>query len=232
MIALVHHILRVFARHQLWDDGVELIGSWCFHLYQRHLGVKAYPLRTQDIDFLIPYPFRGKGRVDLVEELEALGFRHEFRPDGSLYLVNAELKIEFIIPERGRGMTKGAKIPALGITALPLRFVSLLLQHPISVRERGVKVTLPNPAVFCLHKLLISTRRKRPESRIKDVEQALHVAPIVRLADLKRIYLELPASWRRKILYALERVKRDSPLLTTESHKLLHTLQNLPLVSP
>ena len=231
MIAIVHRILRVFERHQLWDAGVELIGSWCFHLYQRHLGVKAYPLRTQDIDFLIPYPFRGKGRIDLVQEFEALGFRHEFRPNGSLYLVNAELKIEFIIPERGRGMTEGARIPSLGITALPLRFVNFLLQHPISVRERGVKVTLPNPAAFCLHKLVISTRRKRPESRIKDVEQALHVAPIVPIDDLKRMYLDLPVPWRRRILQALERVTRDSPLLTTESTKLLHTLQNLPPVS-
>jgi hypothetical protein len=231
VIDLVHRILQVFARHHLWDAGVELIGSWCFHLYQRHLGVKDYPLKTQDIDFLIPYPFRGKEHIDLVKELEVLGFLHEFRPDGSLYLRNAEFKIEFIVPERGCGMTKGARIPSLGITALPLRFVSLLLEHPISVREHGVKVTLPNPAAFCLHKLMISTRRKRPDSRIKDVEQALHVAPIVRAGDLKRTYLKLPVPWRRRILHALELVPHDSPLLTTESQKLLHTLQNLPPAS-
>jgi len=50
----------VFERHGLWDEGVELIGSWCFYLYQRHLGVKAYPFKTQDIDFLLPYPYRGR----------------------------------------------------------------------------------------------------------------------------------------------------------------------------
>jgi len=74
MIALVRRVLRVFERHQLWDEGVELIGSWCFHLYQRHLGVKPYPLRTQDIDFLLPYPYRGRVKVDLISELEQLGF--------------------------------------------------------------------------------------------------------------------------------------------------------------
>ena len=52
MIELVRRILAMFERHGLWEDGVELIGSWCFYLYQRHLGVKAYPFKTQDIDFL------------------------------------------------------------------------------------------------------------------------------------------------------------------------------------
>lgn len=227
MIALVRKILEVFERHHLWDEGVQLIGSWCFYLYQRHLGVKPYPLRTQDIDFLLPYPYRGRVHVDLIKELEALGFRHDFRPDGSIYLWNAELRIEFMIPERGRGMEKAPTITPLGVRAMPLRFVDLLLRQPISVVEGGVKVLLPNPAAFCLHKLLIANRRKRPDSRTKDYEQALHVAPILQPATLRRVYLELPKTWQRDVLRNLERAARSLPLLTEEAVRLRDTLQKL-----
>lgn len=227
MTALVRRILEVFERHHLWDEGVELIGSWCFHLYQRHLGVKAYPLRTQDIDFLLPYPYRGRVQVDLIKELEALGFRHDFRPDGSIFLWNAELRIEFMIPERGRGMEKAPTIKPLGVRAMPLRFVGLLLRYPISVNESGVQVLLPDPAAFCLHKLLIATRRKRPASRLKDFEQALHVVPIVKPATLRRIYLELPKTWQRGVLQSLKRAAQNVPLLKDDATQLTDTLQNL-----
>ena len=50
MIKPVKRILKVFADNNLFNEGVELIGSWCFQLYQRHLGAKSFPLRTQDID--------------------------------------------------------------------------------------------------------------------------------------------------------------------------------------
>ena len=63
MIKLVTEILKVFADNNLFNEGVELIGSWCFQLYQKHLGAKSFPLRTIDIDFLIPNPYRRKEPV-------------------------------------------------------------------------------------------------------------------------------------------------------------------------
>ena len=86
MVRLIDDILKVFARNNLFDEGVELIGSWCFHLYQKHLGVQSFPLRTQDIDFLIPNPFKGKKHQDFIKELESLGFSCEHKRDASIYL--------------------------------------------------------------------------------------------------------------------------------------------------
>ena len=63
MIKLVTEILKVFADNNLFNEGIELIGSWCFQLYQKHLGAKSFPLRTIDIDFLIPNPYRRKEPV-------------------------------------------------------------------------------------------------------------------------------------------------------------------------
>jgi hypothetical protein len=63
VIKLVTEILKVFADNNLFNEGIELIGSWCFQLYQKHLGAKSFPLRTIDIDFLIPNPYRRKEPV-------------------------------------------------------------------------------------------------------------------------------------------------------------------------
>ena len=53
---LILKILKVFEKNNLFEEGVELIGSWFFYLYQRHLNAPSFPLRTQDIDFLIHNP--------------------------------------------------------------------------------------------------------------------------------------------------------------------------------
>ena len=132
MLKIISNILKVFEDNQLFDEGVELIGSWCFMLYQKHLGAKKFPLKTQDIDFLIPTPYRGKPHTDLINQLEQLGFISDFHRDGSLFLWNAELKIEFITPEKGRGSDNSIKIKKLGLNAIPLRFVNLLIKNPIT----------------------------------------------------------------------------------------------------
>ena len=70
--SVVKRILKVFADNSLFEEGIELIGSWCFRLYQKHLGVKRFPLRTPDIDFLIPNPFHGKEHLGFIKQLEEL----------------------------------------------------------------------------------------------------------------------------------------------------------------
>ncbi len=139
MIKAIADILKVFADNNLFEEGVELIGSWCFQLYQKHLGAKGFPLRTQDIDFLIPNPYHGKEHLDFIEQIEKLGYSHDFKSDGSIYLWNADLKIEFITPEKGGGVDGSIKIKKLGINAIPLRFVNLLLDNPIKILERSKK---------------------------------------------------------------------------------------------
>lgn len=114
MIEITRKILKVFADNGLFNEGVELIGSWCFQLYQKHLGAKSFPLRTQDIDFLVPSPYHGKEHSDFVEQLEKLGFNRDFKSNGSLYLWNADLKIEFITAEKGAGTDNAIKIKNLG----------------------------------------------------------------------------------------------------------------------
>lgn len=225
MIKGIAEILKVFANNNLFEEGVELIGSWCFQLYLKHLGAKSFPLRTQDIDFLIPNPFRGKEHTDFIQQLEDLGFNRDFKRDGSLYLWNADLKIEFITPEKGRGVESSIKIKKLGINAMPLRFVSLLLDNPIAIVEDGVKILVPNPANFCLHKLIIASRRRKIDKSLKDLQQAICASVVVNREDMQRLFHSLPKGWRQSILRTLEKAKQELPLLSEEVDNLSLTLQ-------
>jgi len=212
MIGIIKKILKVFADNDLWDSGVELIGSWCFQLYQRHYGVKEYPLRTVDIDFLLPYPFKSKKQFDLIAALEPLGFRMEFNSDGSNYMWHPDIKIEFLAPERGRGSEHPKEIKGLAIKAIPLRYMDILLENPVKVIDDGVEVAIPSPAAFAAHKLLISRKRKNRGKKQKDLEQAVLTLEIVESKELRRICNRFPGSWKKEMLAALDDAKRLLPL--------------------
>jgi len=225
VVSLIERILKVFADKGLFNEGIELIGSWCFHLYQKHLGAKSFPLRTQDIDFLIPNPFHGKEHTDFILQLENLGFKRDFKRDGSLYLWNAELKIEFITPEKGRGVDSSIKIKKLGINATALRFVAFLLDDPITISDNGIKIRVPNPANFCLHKLIISSRRRKTDKSLKDLQQAISTSTIVNRHDIQKLFSPLPKGWKQAILKTLAKARQELPLLSEEVDDLCLTLQ-------
>lgn len=225
MFEIVKNILKIFENNNLFNEGVELIGSWCFKLYQKHLGAKDFPLVTQDIDFLIPNPFYGKSHSDFIKQLEDLGFNYDFRSDGSLYLWNADLKIEFITPEKGKGVDNAIKIKKLGINAIPLRFVALLLDRPITIVENNIGVLVPNPTNFCLHKLIIAARRRKVDKSIKDLQQAICTSAIVDKIEIHKLFISLPKKWKTSIVNMLVKARIELPLFDEEITALESTLQ-------
>ncbi len=226
MVDTVSKILKVFAENHLFDEGVELIGSWCFQLYQKHLGVSYFPLRTQDIDFLIPNPYRGQKHTEFIQQLMNLGFSCDFKRDGSLYLWNADFKIEFITPEKGHGADQAINIKPLGFRAIPLRYVSLLLENPIKIKENGMEILVPNPAHFCLHKFVIASRRFKKDKFLKDLQQAICTSVIVETKEIQELFKTLPKRWRMQILKVFEKAEKELPLLVEEIQKLKFILQN------
>ncbi len=225
MLNLIAKILKVFDDNGLWDDGVELIGSWCFFLYQKHLGVNAFPFRTVDIDFLIPFPFKSSKKINLRALLEPLGFQTAFNSDGSVYLWSSELKIEFLTVEIGRGSESAKEIKPLSLNAIPLRFMNILLKNPILIEEKGIKVSLPNPAAFGLHKLLIAGRRKNPAKRLKDLEQALLTLEVVANEKIINLYKPFPKPWKKNIITMLEKSADLLPLRQHLVQRLFPMLQ-------
>lgn len=215
MEELFESVLKVFADLGLWADGIELIGSWSFLLYQRHLGVRPFPLRTQDVDFLLPWPFQSARMVDLAGSLGELGFTQHSASTGTTFFAHPELKIEFLVPERGRGGLDYRPVKSLGIKAIPLRFLDMLLKEPITLREAGSAVRVPKPMNYCLHKLIIAQRRhgkNRAEKREKDIQHATYVLAIIKPAEFKTELGELPPKWRKLVEQSLKYAWDTFPL--------------------
>lgn len=222
---LFRKILAVFDKHGLFEEGVELIGSWCFYLYQKKLGVEFFPLRTVDIDFLIPNPFKGKEHKNFVNDLQSLGFELGFQSDGSLYLWSADFKIEFITQDKGVGSDKALKVRKLGLAAIPLRYMNILFEDPIMVDLNKLRILVPHPKNFCLHKLIVASQRRKMDKKMKDLQQAICVFKILDKNEFKIQFDSLPKGWRNKIRNVIERYGNELPLYFNEFEQLKNILQ-------
>ena len=88
-------LMAAFEQAGLWDEGLMLIGSWCFNVYVQVFGVAFFPLRTMDFDLALRIPYRGD-KADLDALLRNLGFTA--RVDA------AYGKIDYVLP--GVGMVE------------------------------------------------------------------------------------------------------------------------------
>lgn len=226
MISPFNKIIKVFNKYKLWEDQIELIGSWCFYLYQKYLGVKQFPLKTQDIDILINIPFKRKENINLITEFKEIGFVEDFKNDGTIFLTNGEFKIEFLVPKRGPGIEEIVKIKALSITAISLRYLDMLFENPILIIDNNVQLKLPNPIKFILHKLIISSRRREKEKKLKDIQQAIYTYNIVNTEKFKKEYDKLPKKARNNIIKNLRFAYELIPLENKTINKIIITLQN------
>lgn len=194
-------------------EHVILIGSWCLLAYQQYFsGIPFEPgIRTRDIDLLVPIPLRLKKPVDIEKIVGPLGFITSRRGAGGyMQFVHAELMLEFIVPERGRGSERPYDLPALGINAQRLRFMDFLCEDALRLSFGGVRVTVPHPVRFALVKLIVSARRDKPVKSENDLRQAARVLVALRknneTALLKRTYESMPKNWRQAARKSLLKV--------------------------
>jgi hypothetical protein len=117
-------------------------------------------------------------------------------PSTSFKIRGRDLRVDFLTPMIGPESTKPVFLPALGVSAHPLRFLHYLIQDPaqaVIVGGPGILVNVPDPARFAFHKLWISG--KRPVS-----EQAKALKDLRQAGDLLEVLLEdrpgdLPPAW-------------------------------------
>ena len=183
-----------------------LIGSWCTLFYEKYFAGTKYvtTLKTRDIDFLIPRPAAIRQSVDIPELLKELGFVTGFTgSQGYIRLEHPQLIVEFLVPERGRGSDRPYRLPQLGINAQALRFLDFLNQNTITVEAEGITLTLPHPANFGLHKLLVVQKRPAPEKAMKDIQAATSILKaIVEKGEadfVKGVFGSMPKRWQSKI---------------------------------
>jgi hypothetical protein len=203
--ATVDEIVKAFSQ-----SGIEtvLMGSYVLPVIKEDLGFHLPTIRTQDVDFLVKAPYRGKA-ITIDSILRTLGFTKGFNRDGSTYFSNGMFRVEFFTPQKGRGSQDAVAIKSLKIKATPLRYVQMLLDQQMEIKREGYSFRVSRPWVFAFHKILISKRRLQGDKREKDMLQARALlVEIVKRPDMAgqaRAYLEsLPAGWKKEIRLFLD----------------------------
>lgn len=193
-------VVRVLSKQGI---KVTVVGSFCLPVMKEELGLHLPTIKTQDIDFLIETPYRGKG-MDIETVLGEMGFVRGLNPDGSTFFTNGVFKVEFLTPEKGRGVERPIYIKSLQISVVPLRYLQMLLDGVVKIEKGGYFFFIPSPWVFAYHKILVSEKRKKKQKGDKDLFQALAVLREVskkpKMLKKAMLYLRtLPPRWRRKI---------------------------------
>jgi len=208
-------VLRRLHKVGVLDDFI-LIGSWCLYFYKDYFRNTPYidqaVIKTRDLDFLVHEPAKLKRKVNIPELLKDLGYVTIFKgSEGYIKLDHPDLILEFLVPEKGRGTDKPYPLPQLGINAVALRFLMFLSQNTIKVKVENFYITLPHPANFALHKLIIFQRRLKEEKALKDRNAAISV--LKALIDkgegkgVKDVFTSTLVKWQKKIVKGLEKAK-------------------------
>ncbi len=217
-----------------------LIGTTAYQCYAGILGVKLglTTVRTQDADFAqylsiaweiddsTPPILELLKKVDgSFSPVSALDARH------CIAFVNRQkYRVEFLTPNRGSDDYEGVpvRLPALaGVSAIPLRFLDFLIRNPIRsvlLYEGGILVTIPHPARYAVHKLIISDRRSIESSKVdKDIGQATELINALsdsRALDLTEAWIEAwerGPSWRQALTSGLMNISQEASKLLYKS---------------
>ncbi|MDD5223439.1 MAG: GSU2403 family nucleotidyltransferase fold protein [bacterium] len=207
--ALLNEVLKRFQDAGILEDLV-LVGSWCLLFYREYFSPEIFQpsIRTRDIDFLVPRITKTNKKVDIVKLLKEDGFIPTFSASGYLRLEHPEMMIEFLVPERGKGTDKPYPLSHLGMNAQSLRFLDYLLRNTITIKSGNLRINVPHPAAFGLHKLIISGRRKSEAKAEKEVGEAISVLRALmesgQSEEIKEKFQSMPLSWRKKVLRTLK----------------------------
>ncbi|MFZ3323196.1 MAG: nucleotidyltransferase domain-containing protein [Usitatibacter sp.] len=234
-------IIRRLNEVGFFGAGGLLIGTHAFLVYGNALGVSWEDLaRTQDLDFAhagnrIELALPGTLKVQtksVIESLEAgflptPGFRPWEKTATFVSKSDKTLKVDFLAP-MVRGQEEVYEHEQLGVNLQPLRFMEFLLEdvsQAAAVSSLGAcVVTVPDPARFAFHKILvhIERRNRSPEKAAKDLKQAAALIEVIgadqmdRLRRLwKNIYARGPG-WRsraKKGIVALDGIAPALPAL-------------------
>lgn len=229
-------IIRRLNEIGFFHAGGVLIGSHAFLTYGNALGVSWDNLaRTQDLDFAhagngialgLPSTLKidTKGAIENLEAgfLPVPGFRPKDRTATFISKVDRTLRLDFLTP-MVHGKSDAFRHEDLGVNLQPIRFMEFLLedvdQAVILSAVGAVMVTVPDPARYALHKILVHVERRKhnPAKAVKDLRQSAALIEVLdefRGDDLARLWRDLLArgpGWRARARTGLSALEKEIP---------------------
>jgi hypothetical protein len=192
-------VLEVVSRAGLFDNGLVLVGTVAFQVYPALLGYRLAEsaLMTQDADFVA-----ATASVSMAIERDEAVTESETGVRGDLLLLlqsadptfravpqlaraappsrftsQSGFDVEMLTPIRTRNELSPVPLPALRAGAIPFHYLEFLVESSIkavALYGSGVRVTVPRPARYAVHKLIVAQNRKNGAAAKtrKDLQQA------------------------------------------------------------
>ncbi|MGN0728029.1 GSU2403 family nucleotidyltransferase fold protein [Treponema sp.] len=154
---------------------VMIIGSWAEYLYPFLFETDFIPnLKTRDIDFFYRNINLPKEKIPVIEKLKEIGYVYDENDGISRFYKEDFLELEFLTRILGAGTEGHIKIKSLGIISEGLRVLNILASFPREVEvtsPEGLQfcITVPEPAVYAVQKILTNPNRNPPEKKTKDI---------------------------------------------------------------
>jgi len=165
---------------------VMVIGSWAEYIYSYYFESNYQPnIRTRDVDFLYPNIRKPNRPIKLEEKMKEAGYAVERDYYTQVVKMFKEdlLEIEFLTQAVAAGREAYLDIPAIGIRGQSLRDVNLLARFPLLVEVKKLSITVPEPAVYALQKIIINPHRVPSSKREKDIDSVRIILPHIYKSD-------------------------------------------------
>lgn len=157
---------------------VLLVGSWAELLFERCGLLEGFEpnIKTMDIDFLVRNLRKPMPQAKLATLAREDGYLVESdRLTGVTKIYSTEgLEIEFLIGKVGAGLEDALKTN-LGVTAQALRHMETLKRFAVTVDYEGLKVNVPSPEAYAVHKMTVNHERGRKQE--KDAQAIVRLWP-------------------------------------------------------
>lgn len=171
---------------KLLDDNdilphVILAGSWAEYVYAQGGILPGYDmtLRTLDVDFLVKNMRKPKESISIPKIAKDNGYSisHDVLMNTTKIFSPGGLEIEFLISQKGSGEYPVLKTN-LGVNAQALRHMEGVIDNAITADLFGMKVQVPCPETYVLHKMLINDVRPSVK-QIKDRGSITRLLPYI-----------------------------------------------------
>jgi hypothetical protein len=208
---LVDEVLKELHKQGALKDLV-LIGSWCIPVYEELYNVTAYPLVTQDMDWLLHNPRHIIAKADIHKMLKDLAYEPLF--DSTMDLVKYtrdEFTIEFLAPKTTPAPNENGRVVKaknLNLSAMTLKYMDIPARNHMTVTFKGLQLKVPTLPAYVLHKAIVSPLRTKPAKKIKDARAVKDFAStIINTPSLGEeainLYQNMPKAWKKDLATSL-----------------------------